>query len=126
MLHFCFWWQLYRREVAKRHIYLHFRSWCTFDELFLIYDELDTHTHTVGPVDILHQDLVQLFQSHSLYPSDFQRLESRVHWFSDPSSDAWEPSPLILDPHGAVTWIPEARSHSTNDELWVFTYGSLD
>ena len=82
----------------------------------------------VGPVELLQSEL-RGFSSRiaieQIPLSYFPRVE-RIHfWYTDPSSPTWEPTLLVLPPSDAVHYIREARDRSSQDEVWVFTDGSV-
>ena len=82
----------------------------------------------IGPVEILQSELRSLSSRTAIEQiplSHFTRVERRHFWYTDPSSPPWEPTLLVLPPRDAVHYIREARDSSSQDELWVFTDGSV-
>ena len=85
-----------------------------------------TRNQTIGPLDILHQEIRHLARHSSIPASLLRPVETHHLWVSDPSVPSWPFAPTILDKDTSIQRIHETGLHSSPDDLWIFTDGSVD
>ena len=78
------------------------------------------------PLSILCLELRQLSRTGRCTFAMLPRVERRVLWTEDPAAPPWTPPISFLDRETAVSHIRRARDSALDEDLWIFTDGSVD
>ena len=113
-------------QLRQRVMEYHLRRLTYGDDLDLSGPSILTRNQTIGPLDILCQEIRHLDRHSSIHASFLRQVETHHLWVSDPSVSSWPFTPSILDNDTSIQRIREARLHSSPDDLWIFTDGSVD
>ena len=112
-------------QLRQRVMEYHLRRLTYGDDLDLSGPSIMIRNQTIGPLDILHQEIRHLARHSSLHASLLRQVETHHLWVSDPSVSSWPFTPSILDNDISIQRIREAHLHSSPDDLWIFTDGSV-
>ena len=98
----------------------------TYGEDLLSMDTPSSLNQTPSPVDILRLETRQFTTASNVSINQLQQVEQHRLWFLDPSTSRAIFTSSILDREAAIERIRVSRLHSSPNELWVFTDGSVD